>query len=116
MHPVRRSQRRRRFKRTVLWTLASIALIQLALTALIETRLVAVRDPEFALRESRLRERLAEHPNQPRIVFLGSSRVACGIDAERVTRILNGDGVAFNFGIPKAGPFCQGVYLERLKE
>jgi hypothetical protein len=42
--------------------------------------------------------------------------VACGIDAERITRILDGDAVAFNFGIPRAGPFSQGVYLERLKD
>ncbi len=96
--------------------LASIVSIQLALSALIETRLMSVRDPEYAFREARWRDRLAEHPNQTRIVFLGSSRVACGMDAERITRTLEGEAVAFNFGIPKAGPFGQRVYLERLME
>lgn len=104
----------RRFKHVVLWSLASIAFIQLGLTALIETRLMTVRDPEYVFRESRWRERLAEHPNQTRVVFLGSSRVACGIDAERMTYTMRGEAVVFNFGIPKAGPFSQRVYLERL--
>lgn len=105
---------RRRFKHVVLWSFASIVLIQLGLSALIETRLMTVRDPEYVFRESRWRERLAEHPNQTRVVFLGSSRVACGIDAEHMTEAMRGEAVVFNFGIPKAGPFSQRVYLERL--
>jgi hypothetical protein len=116
MRSENRTGRRRRYKGVVLWTLAGILLIQLGLSTLIETSLMAVRDPEFALRETRWRDRLAEHSDRKRIVFLGSSRFACGIDAERVTRILDGDGVAFNFGIPKAGPFSQRVYLERLHD
>src|SRR5688572_25434301 len=108
------SHRRRSFKATVIWALAGIALIQIGLSILIETRLVSVRDPEYGLREARWRDRLAEHPTQKRIVFLGSSRVTCGIDAERITQMLTGQAVAFNFGIPKAGPLGQRVYLERL--
>lgn len=107
-------RRRRSFKATVIWALAGIVLIQIGLGVLIETRLVSVRDPEYGLREARWRNRLAEHPNQKRIVFLGSSRVTCGVDAERITQALNGEAVAFNFGIPKAGPLGQRVYLERL--
>jgi hypothetical protein len=110
------SRRRRRFKGAVLWSVASLALIQLALSLLIETRLVSVRDPDYAFREARWRERLAERPKQTRIVFLGSSRIACGIDAERITQALDGDAVAFNFGIPRAGILGQRIYLERLHE
>ena len=113
---MRNSTRRHRYRGIVLWSLASIAIIQLGLGALIETRLMGVRDPEYAFREARWRDRLADHPNQTSIVFLGSSRVACGVDAERITHKLNGDVVAFNFGIPKAGPFSQRVYLERLND
>lgn len=111
-----RCHRKRRPKLSIWWMLASFALLQFGISAAIEARLVSVRDPEYAFREARWRERLAEHPHQKRIVFLGSSRVACGIDAERITRRLNGDGVAFNFGIPRAGPFSQRTYLERLHE
>lgn len=113
---MRNSTRRHRYRRIALWSLTSIAIIQLGLSALIETRLMGVRDPEYAFREARWRDRLGDHPNQTRIVFLGSSRVACGVDAERITRTFNGDAVAFNFGIPKAGPFSQRVYLERLND
>ena len=109
-----RKRRRIHFKRVVLWTLAGIVLIQAALSLLIETRLMSVRDPEYVFREARWRDRLAEHPDRTRILFLGSSRIACGIDAERMTRSFNGEAVVFNFGIPKAGPFAQRVYLERL--
>ena len=48
-------------------------------------------------------------PNRPLAVVFGSSRVGSGFDPAAA-----GTPAAFNFGLPTAGPFLQGVVLRRL--
>jgi len=99
-----------------LWALGVVVAFQIAVGILIDQRWKEVRDPEYALREDRLKERLHENPGKPLVLALGSSRTANGIHAERLSGTLSGEDVlVFNAGIPKSGPFLQQVYLERLR-
>jgi hypothetical protein len=76
------------------------------------------RDPEYSLRLERLRARLDERANtQPRILFLGSSRVAVGVWPElfaEATRAAPGKPVLFNFALCSAGPVLELLCLNRL--
>ena len=80
------------------------------------TRLVA--DPVYADKERRLRwlERAAP-PGTARVVLLGTSRTGFAFDARRTQRAAACAGtpaVAFNFGVPGAGPIAHRIYVPRL--
>ncbi len=67
----------------------------------------AVRDPMYADLETRLTRVERERPAGASIVvFLGTSRVGTGFDAQRAS--------AFNFGVPGSGPITHQIYLRRL--
>ena len=72
-----------------------------------------ISDPFYADKETRL----AELERAPLVLALGSSRTLNGFAAERVGPVATATGtpaVAFNFGVPGAGPITQAVYLRRL--
>ena len=73
-----------------------------------------MRDPEYAVLESTLKQRIAERPNTPVALFVGSSRVTHGFDAGRAAGEEN--VVLFNFGVPGSGPFFQEIMLDRLRQ
>ena len=72
-----------------------------------------LRDPEFQLVSEILHRRISERPNDRLVLFMGSSRIALGIDAGEISE----PGLlAYNFGIPGSGPFMMDVNWERLVE
>lgn len=105
--------RARRFRRTVRWAVALLAVSQLGLAVLVD-RTAVLRDPEYAVLERTLQERIVEQPERPVALFVGSSRIANGFDAKRATG--SHDVLLFNYGIPGSGPFFQSVVLDRLHQ
>jgi hypothetical protein len=104
----------RRYRAIVRWVVIVFALSQLTVAVAVDQHATSVRDPEYALLEQRLKERIAERPGSATAIFVGSSRIAHGFDAARAAG--TNDAVVFNFGLPGAGPFFQQIALERLHE
>jgi hypothetical protein len=84
---------------------------------------VAVHDLVFSDKSALLGKHHAafqksDDPDKPlAILALGSSRTLGGLDAQRLGRVLSAEdrpAVAFNFGIPAAGPITNNLYLRRL--
>ena len=102
-----------RAKRSLIFALAIVASIHLAVLWLVRSGPADVRDPEYGLRLVQLRHRLAEHPNRPLVVVLGSSRTAQGIRPEVCNE--NGPGpLLFNMSTSGGGPIVQLLVLRRL--
>jgi hypothetical protein len=77
----------------------------------------AISDPYFADREERLTELERAAPGAPVVLVLGTSRTLGGFASGRVgpaATVAGTPAVAFNFGVPGAGPITQSVYLGRL--
>jgi hypothetical protein len=78
----------------------------------------ALRDPEYGLRLTRLRARLAERqPGRPLVVCLGSSRVGTGVRPGVLPASQSGSGneaIVFNFGLSRSNPVMEVVCLRRL--
>ena len=107
-----RPPRRRHARRAVVGGFAVFAALQLAFGLLAEAR-PQVRDPLYGDKLAKLRRRLRELPGDKLVVMLGSSRTGLAFHAANVEQQLTGV-VAFNFGVPSAGPVTQLVYFERL--
>src|SRR5438105_71537 len=81
-----------------------------------------LRDPMFFDKLARLRSRVAEHTlgaSRPlTVVMFGSSRTLMALDGQLLEEGLaertGGPVVAFNFGIPAAGPVTNAVNVRRL--
>jgi hypothetical protein len=78
-----------------------------------------LRDPVYADKERKWQKLVAQAPpSAPRIVFLGTSRVANGFaadEAERRLREVTGRAaVVFNWGLPASGPVTQYLHFRRL--
>jgi hypothetical protein len=134
--------RYRRARATVLWGLIFAVAGHLGLALAIEYWLPALRDPYYAGKSVRLEHRLraaacqagrwcgkpailnlsrspsVAAPSPFTLVVLGSSRTAHGLQAgaleEPLAAVVREPVVAFNFGIPAAGPFSQLLTLKRL--
>jgi hypothetical protein len=99
----------------LLWLLAGFALCQVVLAVAIDCWLGAVRDPEYAGKLERLKARLAEAPERPLVLMLGSSRTAYGVDARNLSASGDEPGpVVFNFGLMGGGPLLETVAFSRL--
>jgi hypothetical protein len=88
-----------------------------AATSLLEWGPPRNRDPEYGLKLTALRERLAEKGSQPAALFLGSSRVAMGIRPDALSPLRLADGhqpVVFNFALVGSGPLMELFCLKRL--
>lgn len=109
---------RRRAQRSLAWAAGWFVASQLALALAIEVWCPQLRDPLYGDKLHQLRLRLASVPaGRPLVVMLGSSRTAHGFDANRLEEAMAQGGqtvVAYNFGIPGAGPLTQLVTLRRL--
>lgn len=102
----------RKHRAIAIWFVLAIVSWHLALGISIDQGPVSLRDPEHAALVTRLQARRAERPQQPLHLFVGSSRVAVGFDAEEASK--TGQALYFNFGVPGSGPFLQEAILERL--
>lgn len=101
----------RRHFRTVIWFVACLVAGQLALGAFVDQSAPKVRDPEYAAKRDRLVKLLEQHPDQPWMLYLGSSRGAQGF----APRLLGPERLAFNFAVPGGGPMFQRIVYTRLK-
>jgi hypothetical protein len=128
----------------LLWGLGSFVCLQLGLAVAIEVCLPEFRAPYYAPKAARLEQRLREvsgpepgmmrsilerlpffHPAWPQparqakvILALGSSRTADGLRGGELegpmTQELGVPVIAFNFGLPGAGPLTELLTLQRL--
>lgn len=74
-------------------------------------------DPEYARRERQLLDRVAEYPDRPLVLTLGSSRTILALQAGRLTSSSTEPAVlVFNFGLTGAGPQLERLALHRLRE
>jgi hypothetical protein len=76
-----------------------------------------LRDPEYGMRVTRLRARLAEHPARPLTLVVGTSRACMGVrpgtwEAARPGR--PDDPLVFNFSTVGAGPVQQLITVRRV--
>jgi hypothetical protein len=78
-----------------------------------------LRDPVYADKERKWQKLIAQAPDaQPRIIFLGTSRVANGFAAgkaaQRLQEITGHPVTVFNWGLPGSGPATQHIHFRRL--
>lgn len=102
---------------SLLWGLFGFATIQLSLSVAIELWLPQVRDPLYGDKLHQLRRRIAAAPATPLVLMLGSSRTVHALDAAMWDELAESRGqpvLAYNFGVPGAGPLTQLVALRRL--
>lgn len=100
-------------RRAIAWAFFGILAINGALALMLDQFRPDLRDPEYKLVSEILHQRVEERPHDKLILFLGSSRVALGIDAGEISEP---GTLAYNFGIPGAGPFMMNVNWDRLIE
>lgn len=115
----RRMQMASRARRALAGGLALLFLIHAGGLLWIETRRPDLADPEFGLR-LKAYQRLATRPNttQPPLAVVGSSRFACGIDTELLTREVDEGGVgtpAVNLSLAGGTAVWQHLVLRRLE-
>jgi hypothetical protein len=108
-------ERQRRNRNDLAWYGAGFVLLQLALGLGIERYWAAVRDPEIAALERIVRDRLAEFPDRPSVLFLGSSRTRWGVHAELLNCPADPDApLVLNCSVASSGPMLQAVVLRRM--
>lgn len=112
-----RSRRLRRFGRGVmLWVLIWYAAFQMAAT-LFKDRWHTI-GPHYELQKWPALERLvAEQPDRPLLLMVGSSRTSWAFQASSLDGIPDSDGrpmLVYNFGIPSTGPCFQLFCLRDL--
>ncbi len=104
-----------RSRSVLAWSCLSFLLLYLLGAYFVEKGPGKARDPEFVAKFERLQARLQEHPQQPLILMLGSSRTLLMLDAGSLH--VNWDGTpaqVFNFGMKGSGPLLELLCLERL--
>jgi hypothetical protein len=101
----------------LLWGLGFFVAGQLAFFATKEHGWPWLCEPQQGRRLTGLRARLAEAPDRPLVLFLGSSRVAMGLRPDVLETCKPGArrrAVVFNFGLAGAGPLQELVCLREL--
>lgn len=112
-----RQSKRTAAKRMLLWSIGAFVTMQVALNAYMESKHAAVYDPEYRDRVTLLRERVAEAPDRPLLLMVGSSRFMTGIAPEVLPPLDSVDGappLPFNFAHSGAGALHNLVAVRRL--
>jgi hypothetical protein len=103
----------------LIWGLVAFALLQLGLALAVEDWLPQFRDPNYACRAARLKQRTATAPGAFAVVMMGSSRVEDAFVSTALERpaaqSLGAPVIVFNFGVPGAGPVANLLNLQRLR-
>ncbi|MFN4261420.1 MAG: hypothetical protein ACK4RK_19210 [Gemmataceae bacterium] len=117
---------RRHARRALLWGVTGFVIAQLSMALLMDYAWPQLRDPYYAFKVDKLRQRQRDVARGPRgktatpptVVMLGSSRAAMGLQAlrleEQLRHELGQPVVVFNFGTPATGPILEYLYLRRL--
>lgn len=104
-----------RSRTALLWALVCFLGGQALLGLLLSRSQQDIFDPEYNVRLSRLRQRLAEAPGRPLALIVGSSRTANGLHPASIRR---GAGeqepILFNFSLVGAGPVRELMTVRRL--
>ena len=117
--PTRRTILKRKARSVLIWGAAAFVMGQCALFAGLEGRLAHWRDPESAIKLTRLRERLRERSGAGDLVLaLGTSRVGMGvrpdcIREELARNLTSAPPLVFNYAVNNGGPLLDLVYLRR---
>ena len=97
------------------WLAAAFLGLQLGFSIVMDRIEPVLRDPLWGRKIALLRTRLAEEPDRPLVVILGSSRAALGVRLGDSPVQDDGDApIVFNLGIMGAGPVHELVFLHRL--
>ncbi|HJT33525.1 MAG TPA: hypothetical protein VJ783_15885 [Pirellulales bacterium] len=98
------------------WAAVWFTLVQLVLTLTMDHADVELRDPVWGRKLALLRQRLAQEPDRPLLLVLGSSRTALGLRPEfaSLPTVAGERPIVFNFGISGAGPIQELLFLRRL--
>lgn len=97
-----------------LWFVASFILLQI-IAGLALDYFPSIRDPEFAGHSDRLKSLVADAPDRPLVIMLGSSRTALGFQAGSLNRSDDGPPVtAYNLGLMAGGAHSDLMALQRL--
>ncbi|HUY33503.1 MAG TPA: hypothetical protein VMV69_12200 [Pirellulales bacterium] len=107
---------RRRGRAALVWALVAFAGLQLFVSRIIDHWESGLRDSEYGRKLSLLRARIAEHPDQPLVLALGTSRTAYGLRPAAMSGVTVGETepLLFNFGVLGGGPLYELVFLNRL--
>lgn len=103
-----------RHRKIIILTLSGIFLVQVAFSLMLPWW---HPDAEFRVREATLKARIAEHPERPLFLMIGSSRVSFAFDPELLPSLHDNQGnqvLCYNFGHFNAGPVSHLIRLKRL--
>ena len=109
--------RRRSARRAVWWFVAGAALLHAASFLAMDVVWPRLRDPEYGRRAERLRARVAEQPDRPLVVVVGSSRTAMGVRPgawEAARPGARRDPLLFNVSVIGAGPIQELITVHRV--
>jgi hypothetical protein len=113
-----RSRRLRQSGRAVVfWALGLYALAQPALLAVMNWWHPTLYETSVRGRWQQLRKLQAGAPDRPLLVMVGSSRTEAAFQAGRFSEQPGPGGrpwLAYNFGVPTAGPMCEALYLQEM--
>jgi hypothetical protein len=99
------------------WAVLCFLALQLALGAGLDRWQPDLFDGEYSAKLARLRARLAEHPGDPLVLVLGSSRPLVGLRPAGLQLRPGSDGrrpVVFNAALTGSGPILELMCLRRL--
>lgn len=114
-----RPQRRRAARKAdLLWTLLGLVALQVAFLLWSEWNAPEFYDLEYGARIAILHERLAENPQRPVAIVLGSSRIGQAFLPEMMPPLKTAEGedaLAFNFSHLMSGPVMNLIAWRRLE-
>jgi hypothetical protein len=108
---------RRGGRRSLLWALVLFALTQLVLNVVIDRWQPRVFESIWRFKWGQFLALAAHAPDRPLVVMLGSSRTDGSFQAGRLNGRPGPDGrplLAYNLGVPAAGPLHEWLYLSTL--
>jgi hypothetical protein len=115
--------RPRRMKKSaravLLWSLASYAVAAVVLDVIMDRWCPAPFEQVYRTKWGELCQLTSQEPDRPLVIMLGSSRTDGGFEARRLDGLPAPDGrplLAYNFGVPAAGPIHEYLYLRQLLE
>jgi Protein of unknown function (DUF1574) len=104
-------------KKAMLWAVLGFVLLQVGFSVVVDTWHPEFYDPEYDVRLKLLRQRMAEEPDRPLLLLLGSSRTVMCFRPEILPPIRptgQPQPLTFNFSHLASGPAMNLVLLNRL--
>ncbi len=107
----------RRARAVLFWFVAGALLLHAGAVLATEVAWPRLRDPEYGRRARQLRARVADHPDRPLVVVIGSSRTSMGVKPDAWEAVRPGarhDPLLFNMGTYGGGPIQELIVVRRL--